>query len=365
MRTSISVKPNPRSLAAEQAFQASLSKMSATLLEPAWLGSSKPHRVRCAAGHICTPAPNHVKQGIGICHTCAGLDPAVACANFKAAVASQGGVVLEPTWLGIHKPHRVRCAVGHMCAPRPHRVQQGGGLCRICANHDPATAWSNFKNAIAVLGGVVLEPTWLGAHAPHRVRCVAGHECTPTPTQVRSGKGICRICAKKDPAVAWANFKANVALQGGKVLEPAWLGNNKPHLVLCAAGHHCSPAPANIHSGQGICGACARSGFDPSSPALIYLVTHTRLGAHKIGIGATNGRRVQRWLGRGWRIYRAMPFTIGKDAYKVEQGVLNWLHKDLGLRPFLKRGDGWTETVDASIIDPIAIWARVEREALA
>jgi hypothetical protein len=276
-----------------------------------------------------------------------------------------GGEVLEPEWLGNDKTHRVRCGAGHECAPMPSNVQQGQGICLICAQRSPATAWSNFRAAVASLGGEVLEPEWLGARTPHRVRCAAGHECAPRPDDIHRGQGTCRLCVGHDPVMAWANFKATVTLLGGEVLEPEWLGARTPHRVRCVAGHGCTPMPTNVQKGRGICFVCAERGFDPKSPGLVYLVTHPRLGAHKIGVGAVSGARVNQWRGRGWKVFQTLHFSVGADAYAVEQSVLDWLHKDLGLRPFLQPRDceGWTETVDASAIDPSAIWARVEREA--
>jgi hypothetical protein len=53
---------------------------------------------------------------------------------FLARVAELGGQVLEMEWLGARTPHRVRCAAGHICWPRPNDLQQGGGMCRTCCN---------------------------------------------------------------------------------------------------------------------------------------------------------------------------------------------------------------------------------------
>ena len=108
-------------------------------------------------------------------------------------VAELGGVVLEPRWLGNKRPHRVRCGAGHDCDPTPNAVQKQG-ICRVCAGNDPETAWNEFRMRVAELGGVVLEPRWLGNKRPHRVRCGAGHDCDPIPNAVQSGQGICRSC---------------------------------------------------------------------------------------------------------------------------------------------------------------------------
>jgi hypothetical protein len=54
-----------------------------------------------------------------------------------------------------------------------------------------------------------------------------------------------------------------------------------------------------------------------------------------------------------------MSFLRGSDARAVEQGVLHWLRKDMGLPPYLASGNGWTETVAADAIDLPALWREV------
>lgn len=103
------------------------------MLEPKWLGALTPHRIQCVAGHIRVVKPNHVQQGQGICGPCARNDSITAEAEFKARITALGGTVLEPVWLGAQKPHRVQCAFGHICNPRPYSVANGQGICRYCA----------------------------------------------------------------------------------------------------------------------------------------------------------------------------------------------------------------------------------------
>lgn len=87
-------------------------------------------------------------------------------------------------------PHRVRCAVGHESTPRLAKVQQGGGICRTCAGKDPAAAWAAFQARVAELGAEVLETSWLGSTKRHQVRCARGHEVMPLASEVRDGGGI-------------------------------------------------------------------------------------------------------------------------------------------------------------------------------
>ncbi|MFD7661039.1 hypothetical protein [Streptomyces sp. NPDC059788] len=117
---------------AEAAFRARVEELGGAVLEPRWLGSLKLHRIQCAAGHEVKQRPNSVLRGQGLCRACAGNDPKISEAQFRARVAELGGTVLETAWLGVKTPHRVRCAAGHESTPRPTAVQQGGGICRLC-----------------------------------------------------------------------------------------------------------------------------------------------------------------------------------------------------------------------------------------
>jgi hypothetical protein len=184
-----------KSAAAETAFRARLAELGATLLEPEWLGARNLHRVRCPAGHEIRKRPADLAVGEGLCRTCAGQDPAVNAAAFEASLARQGVTLLEP-YKGSHRPHEARCAAGHECFPWPASVRRGLGACRACAGLDPKAAERAFRNLLAEHGAILLEP-YKTAVLPHRVRCSAGHECSPMPGNLQRGQGICRICAGK------------------------------------------------------------------------------------------------------------------------------------------------------------------------
>lgn len=189
--------PSPRSLAAEAAFRARVSELGGVVLETKWLGSGKPHQIRCINGHLCMSRPNDVQQGSGICIVCTGRDTEKLWHAFKVRVAELGGVVLEDKWLGGDVPHRIRCAKGHEQAPWPRGVASGRGICRTCSGLDPRAAATAFWGHVEAQGGVVLEPKWLGDRRAHRVRCAKGHEGTIWPTNVQRGSSICHTCAGK------------------------------------------------------------------------------------------------------------------------------------------------------------------------
>lgn len=275
----------PNSLACEAAFRARVQELGGEVLEPEWLGGRTRHRIRCAEGHEDAPAPSSVLlKGIGICRTCSGTVPGSAEAAFRARVEELGGTLLEPKWLGRHRPHRIRCASGHEGAPRPGDVRQGDGICRICAQRDPQVAEAAFRARLAELGATLLESSYLGANAAHRVRCVAGHECGPTPATVRKGIGICRTCAGTDSRAAEAAFRARLAELGAVMLEPTWLGSDVPHRVQCAAGHECAPRPGNVRQGGGLCRVCVGRIWDA-----LYVVADD-LGVVKFGVTSGDPR---------------------------------------------------------------------------
>jgi hypothetical protein len=195
---------NARSLAAEAVFRARLEELGATLLEPEWLGVDARHFVRCAAGHEFALRPSNARSGSGVCRTCSDSgEKAERLRSFRARLEELGATLLEPVWRGALLPHRVRCAAGHECAPRPSDVRLDGGICRVCADRRRSVVTeAAFRARLEELGATLLEPVWLGTNEPHRVRCAAGHECAPHPNSVQQGQGICRTCAGR----AWDVF---------------------------------------------------------------------------------------------------------------------------------------------------------------
>ncbi|MEV7618034.1 hypothetical protein [Streptomyces sp. NPDC089799] len=310
--------PGTRQAAAWAAFKERVAELGGEVLESAPLGALVAHRVRCGAGHEGKVRPNSVQQGQGICRICAGTDQKTAWEAFRARVAELGGEVLEPAPLGKNMPHRVRCAEGHEVTPRPNGVQQGQGICRICAGKDPKTAWAKFRARVIELGGEVLEPAWLGSSVPHRVRCPYGHESTPYPGNVSQGEGICRTCAGTDPAASEAKFRARVAELGGEVLEPVWLGAGTPHRIRCSNGHEATCYPTNVIRGEGICRLCRGRTWDA-----FYVVTDDDEGELKFGI--TSGSALPR-LGQhardGYttrvRLFTGLPTGV---AWDIERSV--------------------------------------------
>jgi hypothetical protein len=95
-------------------------------------------------------------------------------------------------------------------------------------------------------------------------------------------------------------------------------------------------------------------GYTGERPALVYLITHNRHGAAKVGVSDVAGTRLARHQQRGWQLTAAFQVPA-KTAIEIETKVLCWWRGELGLPSFLNRAQmpqgGWTETVDAARID--------------
>ncbi len=370
------------SFAAEAKFRARLAELGATLLEPDWLTKGKPHHCRCAAGHDCYPLPANVNRGAGICRVCVGSDPAAAEAKFRAKIAELGGVVvgeyrdtktavhvrdaaghdsyptpdkirdrgipcricsgrpdgamaeaafrarlaelgvtlLEPAWLGATARHRSICRSGHVGAVVPATIKRGALGCLVCVGLDSAVAEVAFRAKVAELGGVILGE-YTNAHGKVRVRCPAGHDCHPTPHSVeRVGTIGCPTCSGIVSAAWEAKYGARLAELGATPMYEKWLGSGQPHAAQCGAGHACTPRPADVLQGCGVCRVCKGMAWD-----VFYVVT----SADVVKFGVTSGdprRRLRTHLRDGLsevvRLVTGIPGAIALNAERAVKAAL-------------------------------------------
>jgi hypothetical protein len=200
--------------ASEAAFRVRLAEAGAELLEP-YVNSLTPVLVRCAQGHELKRTPASFREGKG-CRVCYGNDQQAAWQRFCDLVAERGGQVLEPGPLGNGKQHRVLCPQGHETKAIPSIVGRGGGMCGECSPVSRTRPEREFRRIVGELGGQIVEPSWLGCTRPHRIVCAHGHDATPRPNDVLCGHGICSKCANKiwDVFYVVANEKARMVKFG-------------------------------------------------------------------------------------------------------------------------------------------------------
>jgi hypothetical protein len=121
----------------------------------------------------------------------------IAWLRFHKQVCAQGGIVLEDKWLGKGNGHRILCKEGHLSAPRPGDVREGAGICRSCAGKDPKDSRRKFEKRLDALGFKQLDTEWIDSRTPFRVQCPEGHEVSPRPGNVLNGTYPCHVCSKK------------------------------------------------------------------------------------------------------------------------------------------------------------------------
>lgn len=102
--------------------------------------------------------------------------------------------------------------------------------------------------------------------------------------------------------------------------------------------------------------------------ALVYLITHARLAAAKVGIADMSGSRLAQHRRNGWQILAVFQVSA-KSAAAIETNVLKWWRVALGLPSYLTPSQmpqgGWTETVAASRIDLTETMTRICKLAVA
>ena len=87
--------------------------------------------------------------------------------------------------------------------------------------------------------------------------------------------------------------------------------------------------------------------------ALVYLITHPKLGAAKVGIADTSGLRLAQHRRAGWQVAAVFSVAAGRAA-AVEAAMLEGWRR-AGMPSYLAQGQmpqgGWTETVALGRLD--------------
>ncbi|MFF4652569.1 hypothetical protein [Streptomyces sp. NPDC001380] len=349
-------------------------------------GTDAPWRCRCTmCGTEGSPTHGSVKRGQGGCRPCgrkkAGAGISRAWERRKAeprrdhdeAVAYLRTVDLEPLEPYPGPAALWRCRHGgceREVTIRLANLRRGLRACGYCRPHGGAKRRYAPEDALEIMRTAGLEP--LAPYSgrikdPWPSRCIArGHQVAPALGGILNGQGACRACAneragaarREDPRRAAADMRA----AGLEPLEP-YPGSDIPWRCRCAAcGREVRPRLVRVRRGGG-CRFCASHGIDLTGPTDLYVITHERWGAVKIGIGACTGpnNRLVQHRRNGWTLVRRRAFPIGAAALDVEQAVLDRL-RDAKAAPFLTSEvmpNGWTETADASRVGVEELWRMV------
>ncbi|MBT3161524.1 hypothetical protein HTV80_00145 [Streptomyces sp. Vc74B-19] len=238
--------------------------------------------------------------------------------GFAELLAQHGATLIEDGYKGAHHRHRIVCASGHETVTTHTHLQQGGRPCRACARQDPKVAEAAFRARVASLGGTVVG-AYVNNRTPVKLLCSEGHECQPRPGNVMLRSGFCRICAQQDSETARLAFQRRLKELRVTLVDTNWRGSFERYKAVCAAGHECFPLPSFVAQGGGPCRFCKGQIFD-----VFYVVRDGLRAVIKFGITSGNGRSRLRVHERDGfddvvRLHIGLP---GETAPQLERNIM-------------------------------------------
>ncbi len=310
-------------------------------------------------GKVIYPTLRRMRNGQNPCGWCARkrIHPTEAKEAFLA-------VGLKPIgkYPGVNAPWDATCLnCGERVSRKLSRIQDGRYACSYCAGRKLMD--SQAKSIMVKAGVIPLEP-FNGIYSNWLCKCsVCLREISPRLSNVRGGHSPCIYCSDKKFD---ANAAREFAISRGLVpinKYPGALAKWKVRCTKCGRVDTTTWTRLQLKAKDAGCSSCTVFGFKPLQPAYLYLITHQKKKAHKIGIGNVGARRIEKHLRNGWIIYKVRVFDKGHDAHATEQAIINWLREERMIGPAYRSGDGWTETMPSNQISLATVWSLVVKKS--
>lgn len=278
-----------------------------------------------------------------------------------AAIAIMNQHGLEPVgaYTGANTPWPSRCQrCGQFVAPTLSNIRRGKSGCAYCSAKRVTDAQ---LESVLVERRLVQLERFPGASRPWKCRClVCGRVVSPrwdnltaiTDGAPRQGCGFCSRGSrpKSECVEEFESF--------GFIPAADFPGTNLPWEATCrTCSALCRPTLNNLRRGQGGCAKCAKSGFDRSSPASVYLVTSAAFFSIKVGVAQSDRTtgRLREHARCGWTPLTVEEVPTGWAAEQIERSIVDrW--RSSGLPSSVQAADmpqgGWTETAALMTLDP-------------
>lgn len=329
-------------------------------LEP-YPGATKPWLVQCKNCRNKFPTYLYSLQSKRSCKFCAGI-----AVDIPLALKHMKKLKLEPLvpFPGAKTGWKSKCLVcQRVVTPDWSHVKNRNSGCAFCSKKRVPK-----DELVLLLKENQIKPidVFVNGKTPWKSKCLKCKRIIYIRiNDIRSGQSGCIYCAGRK--VDEKDAVKLVEMCGFSPLVQ-YPGANTPWKCVCkVCGKISTPAYTTMQQRQGGCKYCKIGGFDFKKPAIIYLITHSEYGAHKIGIAGASEKndRLKKHSRQGWQIYKTKEFKVGEDVFAIEQQVLSWLISSKGLTPYLAAEQmpqgGSSETMDASEIELVTIWAKVEQ----
>lgn len=190
--------------------------------------------------------------------------------KFKYLLEKEDWKMISGLYHGADSNFEVECPSHHRITTSYHKFTNRNRKhgCKICTKKDKNMAELEFRQIISELGGKVIGE-YKSAHIRVNCICPVGHDCEPIPGDVKRRLTMCKICSNKDSGVAEANFREAIREMGGEIIGK-YKGYNTHVDCKCKNGHMCSPIPSGIKRGEGMCSICSKGESKSKGAANIH-----------------------------------------------------------------------------------------------
>jgi hypothetical protein len=340
----------------------------------AYLNSTSPWKCKClVCGSIVKPPYKQIAAGIGGCRTCRYIKSGKSNSNSEieavALMLKNNLKPLEP-YQNKEIPWKSTCLIcKKIVSPSFGNIKRGQAGCKWCTrkNIDP-------EEAATVMRKQGYEPLdkYVSDRTKWKCRCKKCQRISyPEYFQVSRQKNItgCTYC---NIHFVDAKFAMKVMRESGfKPIVP-YINARTPWESQCLNCKKIStPMYTNVCKGRG-CKFCTPLGINLNIPSYLYLITHSELNSHKVGIGnkrtikRKNEDRLNRFRKQGWETFKVWDFETGGEAWNVESAVFKIIRKDLLLpihltKEQMPKTEGQTETINADSISLLELEKIIKR----
>ena len=324
--------------------------------------------IHLACGEIIYPMFGTIRRGYSGCRKCSDKNTGLKSrVSEKEAIKKMINAKLQPLepYVNSHTKWKCKCLICEtICYPLYATIVQRGTACKTCG-----TARRGIKRrtsedkAINTMLKANLEPleSYTNTKTKWKCRCqICQRIVYPTLGDIVNGDGGCGYCSRTRVDVEEAiDLMLNSQL---KPLEPYKNSKAKWKCQCLKCGKIVNPSYEVILQGQGGCRYCAVRGIQMNVPSYLYLITHSGLNAHKVGMGNHKkyADRLTKFKEKGWETYRVWNTKTGADAIDMEAKIFDIIRNKLKIPVYLSKDDmpetdGHTETMDADLISLIEL----------
>ena len=182
---------------------------------------------------------------------------------------------------------------------------------------------------------------------PVKITCPEHGVFEQIPNNHVRGRG-CPQCAVKQQRLTTEEFITRAREVHGDRYDYSlveYVNNSTPVKIICSEHGVFEQTPNNHTSMKAGCPQCSQTGFNPSEPGTLYVLTDDEQCPTLLKVGVTNNLKRRLHQLRRETPHHVVklvsyPFPRGADAYKLEQEVHQVYHE---LNARLKGFDGATE----------------------